>query len=42
VSPPTRTVLARFAADALKEAQAPDVENALRQLVAVSPDLQTC
>jgi hypothetical protein len=35
-------VLAGFASRALREASPPVVENALRQLVAVSPDLQTC
>jgi uncharacterized protein (DUF1800 family) len=42
VSAPTRKVLASFATAALRDARPPTVENALRQLVAVSPDLQTC
>lgn len=42
VTAPTRKVLAAFATAALRDARPPIIENALRQLVAVSPDLQTC
>jgi hypothetical protein len=41
LSPKTRHALLGFAAAALQSANAAVVENSLRQLVAVSPDLQT-
>lgn len=45
LSDPTRKALLRFAERSLKGARAADavgIENALRQLVAVSPEMQTC
>ncbi len=42
LSAATHDVLLRFAEDALRrDRDTPLVENALRQLIAVSPDLQT-